>query len=211
MRATFIFVVASLFACEQAIEVNRDPCTFPPVTSNFPSADGGLWSSLTDCSSCYININLAGDIYRFRNDQIVASRNFFSQEFSNIALFKVAFRHPRTAAELLNANQSFSDFVSNPGELQNEALPLGTMYLHVKDYCNHIYPAQIEQPVPQREFPERAYHTITNVEIIKLHYFTSYSGDFQVEGNFSTSILKDGRHLSVNGNYRVVLTAIPFF
>ena len=211
MRQFIMLASLICFACDDETSVDYNPCKFPPVTSNFPKANQPLgFNYLGDCTSCFLTLNVGGQIYRFTNDQIEVISTSPVYEIANPALFNIAFRSPINAASLLALNGSFNDFTLSRYSLFNEPLPAATMYLELRDYCQKIFISQVQTPRPDSEFSDRSIHKILDVKIIKLNYFNNYSGDFEVTGELGTSIIRDGEYIPVSGTYKIIIRNLPF-
>ncbi|NOS91776.1 MAG: hypothetical protein HOP30_07625 [Cyclobacteriaceae bacterium] len=211
-------MAALIFGCSEEIKVDRGPCQFPPNNLKFPTADNDSDTSndYKDCPNCFITLNIDGAVYRFTNDQINVGRayneNNTALSLSNGSeLFTISILSPKNADEILATKGQFFPFVSNINSLLMANQSPGAVYLELKDYCKEIYPSEVSYLPEGQEFPVSAYHKVNEVKIIDLYSSAlGYIGDFEIKGEFTTYIKKDGKYLSITGSYLIVYRHILF-
>jgi hypothetical protein len=198
-----VFLVG-IVGCSDTIKIDPDPCRFAPPQSKFPVLNNDYYS----CTECFLSITIRKDIYRFEGNQVGKSLFFGDFEFYNPGLFMMIMKRPKDARALLDSKGQYVNFVT-ADELRNkeDVKPLAT-FLQLEDYCEKRYSlVTTVDPFSGKDL----YHRILDVKVAAINTQSQgYLGDFYITGEFVSYINVEGEELPVNGNYKLLLHAVPF-
>lgn len=208
-RISLFCTMLSFYGCQDEIEVDRGPCKFAPVSSNFAEVEYSY------CQDCYVKIQFMGDEYFFEEDQIDFTPSGFVWNSDNTNIISTA----ENAFFQLNIASPFSPVVLNDNigiktpllnreslaTLGNDVPPPVSASFGIYNYCKDFFESSGNV--------NESFNLLTDVELLESYEvqigedessFHPYQRSlFNCSGELQGSFIINGETHIITANYKL--------